>query len=79
MTTLSQLVVTEWGMLMVTCRLSRRFTQMALSLSQRPTTMAIPTIPSVNYQEWIARLALPIRQNRKNKLTSIFLLAYSVL
>ncbi|MGC4385774.1 hypothetical protein ABXW34_07705 [Streptococcus suis] len=27
--------------------------QMAHSLSQKPTIMAIPTTPSVNYLEWI--------------------------
>ena len=28
-------------------------TQTAHSLSPKPTTMAIPTTPSVNYREWI--------------------------
>ncbi len=31
----------------------RKSTQMAHSLSPKPTTMAIQTIPSVEYQEWI--------------------------
>ena len=42
--------------------LSRKFNQMDLSLSQKPTIMAILTIPSVSYQESMVRLALPIRR-----------------
>lgn len=37
---------------------------MALSLSQRPMLMVILTIHSVNYQESIVQLALPIQRNK---------------
>ncbi len=45
--------------------LSRKFTQMGHFSSQKLMSMAIQTIPSVNYQESIVRLVLLIRRNRK--------------
>lgn len=44
--------------------LSRKFTQMVLSSSQRPMLMVILTIHSVNYQESIVQLALLIQRNK---------------
>ncbi len=49
--------------LTVMYHLSRRFTQMGLSLSQKPTIIATLTTPSVSYQGAIIRLALPIQRN----------------
>ena len=59
----------------------REFTQMVHSLFQKLITMAIPTIPSVSYQEWIVPSVLPTQRNKKDMLTkyknvSIFFLFF---